>query len=72
MKRAEEEETDHELPAPCFQLWIKQAVGKLSFCSKSTVTLRRVMSEKGFAGCSKWPSSAAAASEEARRTLAVR
>jgi hypothetical protein len=28
--------------------------------------------ENVAAGCSKWPSSAAAASEEARRTLAVR
>ena len=43
--------------------------GQLSWRSNPTVILRIVMVQEQLAGCSKRPSSAAAASEEARRTL---
>src|SRR5881397_3715089 len=53
-------------------LWassLYQAAGKLSLCPNPTVIVRMVLAQERFAGCSERPSSAAAASEEARRTL---
>jgi hypothetical protein len=43
--------------------------GKAQFALKSYCDLRNGAGARRLAGCSKWPSSAAAASEEARRTL---
>ena len=48
---------------------LDQAAGKFSLYPNPTVIVRMVLAQERFAGCSKRPSSAAAASEEARRTL---
>ena len=53
-----------------FEVGSEGRSGKLSLCAPCDLTNGH--GQERIAGCSKWLSSATAASEEARRTLAVR